>query len=70
MDNVTSPDILDAQKNDPANNWVLRERADISDNMQHDEDYNPISDNPYYQPERTVTMPKLAAGKNYLAVDI
>jgi hypothetical protein len=63
MDNLTTTDTTNSSPKEPTNSWVLRERADMRDSPQFNEEYSPISDNPYYQPERVVKMPKLAAGK-------
>jgi hypothetical protein len=62
MDNATMTDASASQQKLPVNNWILRERADMVHQPQNDEDYSPITDNPYYQPERIIKMPKIAAG--------
>ncbi|CAO3675300.1 unnamed protein product [Umbelopsis ramanniana] len=64
MDNLTSIDtIIDIEKEINAG-WVLRERADMRDSQQFHEDYSPMNDNPYYQPDKIVKMPKLAVARS------
>jgi hypothetical protein len=63
MDNLTSIDTTNDNQKDTNAGWVLRERADMRDSPQFHEDYSPMNDNPYYQSEKVVKMPQLAAGK-------
>lgn len=63
MDNLTSIDTINDIEKEINAGWVLRERADMRDSQQFHEDYSPMNDNPYYQPDKIVKMPKLAVGK-------
>lgn len=59
MDNLT--ELEASQQLEPGNNWRKR-FVDPRTDKRDDDDYSPINENHYYQPERIIKMPKLATG--------
>ncbi|CAM0143144.1 unnamed protein product [Umbelopsis sp. WA50703] len=61
MDNLTELDA--SQQHEPENDWRSRYIIPMHDKTEEDE-YSPLTENQYYQPERIVKMPKLAAARS------
>lgn len=61
MDNLT--ELEASQQLEPGNNWRKR-FVDPRTDKRDDDDYSPINENHYYQPERIIKMPKLATARS------
>ncbi|KAG2183422.1 hypothetical protein INT43_006428 [Umbelopsis isabellina] len=62
MDNLTELDT--SQQLEPGNNWRTRGFYDPWTDKREEDDYSPINENHYYQPERIFEMPKLATARS------